>query len=430
VTSDQLSRPAGSAASAAGPAGNGGAPARLPFVVYVLAAGTFLMLTTEFVVAGLLPEIAGDLHVGVARAGLLITVFAVGMIVGSPSMALLTRRLPRRVTLLLALGIFAAGHVVVALGSSFPLLLAARFVTAWATGAFWSVASVVATRAAGPAASARALGLVGAGGMLANVIGVPLGAFAGQLAGWRGPFWALAALALAAVVLIARHVPDDRAHEAAGSLRSELAALRSGRLWLVLAACATTTGGVLSAYSYISPLLTERAGIVTGLVPLVLVGFGVGSLIGTVLGGRLGDARPHGTTIVVPAVTAVVLLAICLLSTHTVPAVVLVVLLGLFGLSANPVLSSLAVRFAGAAPTLGVAMSVSAYNLGTAVGSGIAGATLSSSLGASGPAVVGTGIATLTLVPTGVLARIQRRHDAVHVGACGEDAALSCSQAA
>ncbi|MGR7023282.1 MFS transporter [Geodermatophilus sp. URMC 62] len=430
MTSDQLSRPAGSAASAADPAGDGGPPVRLPFVVYVLAAGTFLMLTTEFVVAGLLPEIAGDLHVSVARAGLLITVFAVGMIVGSPSMALLTRRLPRRVTLMLALGIFAAGHVVIALGSSFPLLLAARFVTAWATGAFWSVASVVATRAAGPAAGARALGLVGAGGMLANVVGVPLGAFAGQLTGWRGPFWALAALALAAAVLIARHVPHDRAHEEIGSLRSELAALRSGRLWLVLAACATTTGGVLSAYSYISPLLTGRAGIATGLVPLVLVGFGVGSLIGTVLGGRLGDVRPHATTIVVPAVTAVVLLGICRLSTHTVPTVVLVVLLGLFGLSVNPVLSSLAVRFGGPAPTLAVAMSVSAYNAGTAVGSGIAGATLSSSLGAVGPAVVGTGIATLTLIPTVVIALLQRRHDVVHVRACAEDVVLSCGQAA
>ena len=184
--------------------------------MYVLAVGTFLMLTTEFVVAGLLPEIAGDLQVGVAQAGLLITVFAVGMIVGAPAMALLTRRMPRRTTLMLALAVFAAGHVVVAAGRSFPLLLAARFVTALATGAFWSVASVVATRAAGPAASSRALGLVGAGGMLANVVGVPIGAFAGQLSGWRGPFWALAALALAAVPLIARHVPRERGDAAAG----------------------------------------------------------------------------------------------------------------------------------------------------------------------------------------------------------------------
>jgi predicted MFS family arabinose efflux permease len=122
-----LTRPAGSTASPAVPAGTGGTPGRLPLVVYVLAAGTFLMLTTEFVVAGLLPEIASDLRVSVAQAGLLITVFAVGMIVGAPTMALLTRRMPRRVVLMLALAVFALGHVVVALGTSLPVLLSARF---------------------------------------------------------------------------------------------------------------------------------------------------------------------------------------------------------------------------------------------------------------------------------------------------------------
>src|SRR3954470_6925293 len=179
---------------------------RLPFVIYVLALGTFLMGTTEFVLAGLLPEIAGDLGVSVAQAGLMITVFAVGMIVGAPLMAMLTLRLPRRLTLGLALGVFAAGHVIVALGSSFAVLLAARFLTALATGAFWAVANVVAARTAGPASSSRALGVVGSGAMLANVVGVPLGALAGQLVGWRGPFWALAALAAASIALIARYV--------------------------------------------------------------------------------------------------------------------------------------------------------------------------------------------------------------------------------
>ena len=391
-------------------------PGRMPFVVYVLAVGTFLMLTTEFVVAGLLPEIAGDLEVRVARAGLLITVFAVGMIVGAPAMALLTRRMPARVTLVLALAVFAAGHVVVAVGDSFPLLLAARFVTAFATGAFWSVASVVATRAAGPGAGARALGLVGAGGMLANVAGVPLGALAGQLSGWRGPFWALALLALAAVPLIARSVPPEDDDRQPVSLRSELAALRSGRLWLVLAACATTTGGVLSVYSYVSPLLTDRAGVAASWVPLVLVGFGLGSLVGTVVGGRLGDEHPSATTIGVAASTTAVLLALCLLSGSAVPAVVLLVLLGLLGLSANPVLSALAVRFSGVAATLGVALSVSAYNLGTAVGSLAAGHALETGLGATGPAVVGTCVAALTLVPTLVLAR-RRHRDAQQVPA-------------
>lgn len=385
-------------------------PARLPLVVYVLALGTFLMGTTEFVVAGLLPEIAGDLQVSVARTGLLITVFAIGMIVGAPSMAMLTRRMPLRLTLMLALAVFAAGHVIVALGSSFTLLLAARFVTALATGAFWAVANVAAARAAGPAASSRALGLVGAGAMLANVVGVPLGAFAGQAMGWRGPFWVLAVLAIAAIGLIARTVPHDAPDTQAASIRSELKALRSGRLWLALAACATTTGGVLAAYSYISPLLTGRAGISAGLVPLVLVGFGVGALIGSLVGGRLGDARPHAVTIVAAAGATLLLLAISLFSGHAVATIVLVALLGFFGLGANPVLISLAVRFAGKAPALGSALSVSAFNLGTAVGSWIAGLTLSTSLGSVGPAVVGTVIAALTLIPTTAIALIARRH--------------------
>ncbi len=377
--------------------------------MHVLALGTFLMGTTEFVVAGLLPEMAGDLRAGVARTGLLITVFALGMIVGAPLTALLTLRLPPRLTLMLALGVFAAGHVAVAVGSGFTLLLAARFLTAIATGAFWAVANVAATRAAGPGARARALGLVGAGAMLANVVGVPLGAFAGRLTGWRGPFWALAVLAAAAVPLIARTVPHQGPAQRRGPVRSELTALRSGRLWLVLAACATTTGGVLAAYSYIAPLLTVRTGLAAGLVPLVLVGFGLGALVGSVTGGRLGDRRPHTVTVTAAAGATLLLLAIVLLAGSAPVTVVLVALLGFFGLGANPVLMALAVRYAGRAPTLASALTVSAFNLGTAAGSGIAGRALGSGLGPTGPAVVGTAVAALTLIPATVLALDRRR---------------------
>ncbi|MES5823287.1 MFS transporter [Streptomyces sp. RG80] len=385
---------------------------RLPLVVHVLALGTFLMGTTEFVVAGLLPEIAGDLRVSVARTGLMITVFAVGMIVGAPLMALLTLRLPKRLTLMLALGVFATGHVIVALSSNFTVVLAARFLTAIATGAFWAVANVAATRSAGPAASARALGLVGAGAMLANVVGVPLGALAGQSMGWRGPFWALAVLSVASIILIARTVPHDDGDRQAVSIRSELTALHSGRLWLVLVACATTTGGVLAAYSYISPLLTDRSGIASGTVPLVLAGFGLGALVGSLVGGRLGDRRPHMVTVMAAAGATLLLLAIALLADHAVPTVVLVAMLGFFGLGANPVLMALAVRFARHAPVLASALTVSAFNLGTAIGSWIAGLTLDSPLGTTGPAVIGTTIAALTLIPTTAIALTRHRRAA------------------
>src|SRR5919202_740433 len=205
-------------------------PARLPLAIYVLTAGTFLMGTTEFVVAGLLPELAADFSISVAQAGLAITVFAVGMIVGAPSMALLTLQLPRRLTLALALLVFAIGHIIVVVTHSFAIMLAARFLTAFATGAFWAVGAVVAARIVGPAVSSRALGIVLGGGMLANVLGVPLGAFGGQLVGWRGPFWALALLALVLAVAVAVVVPAEAAHEARPSLGAEFGGLRAVRL--------------------------------------------------------------------------------------------------------------------------------------------------------------------------------------------------------
>jgi DHA1 family inner membrane transport protein len=378
--------------------------ARLPFVIYVLATGTFLMGTTEFMIAGLLPEIAQTLDVSVARAGLLITIFAVGMIVGTPAMAILTLRLPRRLTLTLALAVFAMGHIVVAVGSDFPVLMAARFLTALATGAFWAVAAVVAARVAAPGVRSHAIGVVLGGGMLANVVGVPIGAFAGQIAGWRGPFWALAVLAALTALLVLRFVPHDGPHAHGASVRAEFASLRSARLWLVLLSCTLIMGGIQSAYSYIAPLLTDRAGLPTQLLPVALAGFGVGALIGTLLGGRLGDRHPYTTALMAAVGTAASLLAICLVSRHTLPTVVLVALLGLTGMTVVPVLVSLAVRSAGHAPTLASALSTSLFNLGTAVGSWIAGITLETSLRELGPPLVGTIIAALTLIPLGILA--------------------------
>src|SRR3954453_3215642 len=278
----------------------------LPPVVPLLALGTFLMCTTEFVIAGLLPQIADDFGVRPSQVGLLITAFAIGMIVGAPVMAIVTLRLPKRATLVLALAIFAAGHVIAALSGSFALLLAARVLTAVVTGAFWSVASVVATRAAGPDASSRALGVMGTGVALATVLGVPLGSVAGDHLGWRGAFWAVAALAAAVAVVIGRSVPGD---DGGGpvSVRSEFRALRSGSLWLVLGATVLVMGGCMGTFSFIAPLLTERSGIPLQLVPLVFVCFGVGSMIGTNAVGRFADQRPAATFIACAVGAALVL---------------------------------------------------------------------------------------------------------------------------
>ncbi|WP_037680200.1 MFS transporter [Streptomyces griseus] len=385
------------------PSASGTTPGKLPFVVWVLAAGTFLMGTTEFVVAGLLPELSSDLGVGVSQAGLLITAFAVGMIIGSPTMAMATLRLPQRRTLILALCVFSLGHVVAALSTSFTVVLVARVITALATGAFWSVGFVVVTTAAGPEKATRASGVMIGGLTLANVVGVPIGSFAGQFVGWRGPFWALAALSALAAVFLGRFIPA-REQRATVSLRAELGALRQGRLRLALGAAMLIMGGVLATYSYITPLLTDRAGIPEGAVPLVLIAFGVGALGGTTTGGRLGDRRPMATTITAAAATALVLLLLIPLSTNPVTATVLVFLMGLTGFTVNPVVTALAVRFAGDAPTLASAMSTSAFNVGVATGSWTAGTALDSALGVTGPPLVGTVTAALTLLPLIALA--------------------------
>ncbi|WP_405454264.1 MFS transporter [Streptomyces achromogenes] len=384
------------------------APGKLPFVVWMLAAGTFLMGTTEFVIAGILPDIAPDLGTSVSHAGLLVTAFAVGMILGGPTMALATLRLPQRLTLVLALTVFGAGHILAALTSSFTVVLAARFVTALATGAFWAVGFVIATAAAGPANATRAVSVMMGGLTLANVVGVPAGSLAGHITGWRGLFWVLAALAALAAAVIGRFLPRTP-QRARVSVRDEIRALRQGRLWLALAAAVLIMGGVLATYTYITPLLTDRAGIPAGAVPLVLVAFGAGALGGTAIGGRFGDRHPMATTIPAAAATALALLALIPLSTTPPAAVTLIFLMALTGFTINPVVTALAVRFAGDAPTLASALTTSAYNTGIAAGSALAGQALASSLGVTGPALIGALFTGLTLLPLIALATTTQR---------------------
>lgn len=382
--------------------------ARLPATVYVLGAGTFLMGTTEFVVAGLLPELASDFSTTEARAGLSITAFAVGMIVGAPVLPMLTLRLSRRLLLTGALAVYAGAHVVSATTQSFEVLLASRFLAAVATGTFWAVAAVVAARIAGPGRRSTALGVVLGGGMLSTVVGVPAGAVAGQAVGWRGPFWALALLALLAAVLVARQVPADPADADRPSVRAEICALRSGRLWLVLLICATVNAGVLSVYSFVSPLLVGRGGLDRSLVPVALVLFGIGTFTGNLVGGRMGERRPFAVLLGTAAATLATT-TLLIVTTSTTAGLLLFAVLGLVGLSGNPVLVALAVRFGGEGATLPSAMATSMFNAGTAAGTALTANLLTSSVGDSSSPVVGSACAVLALVPLLLLRRRERR---------------------
>jgi DHA1 family inner membrane transport protein len=245
--------------------------------------------------------------------------------------------------------------------------------------------------------------MMGSGVALATVLGVPLGSLAGEHLGWRGAFWAVAGLAAVAAVVIGRFVPADQ-HGAAPSVGSELRALRNARLWLVLGATVLVMGGCMGTFSFISPLLTERARIPLALVPIVFVCFGVGSMIGTNVAGRFADRRPIATFIASAVGAALVLVMLIALSTDAVSAVILITLLGVATMAIPPVATGLSVRLAGSAPTLAVAFTVSAFNGGIAAGSSIGGHTLDTSLGATGPATVGVVMVAVGLVPLIALA--------------------------
>jgi DHA1 family inner membrane transport protein len=267
---------------------------------------------------------------------------------------------------------------------------------------------------------------MGSGVALATVVGVPLGSVAGEHLGWRGTFWAVAALAALAAVVIGRFAPDDD-HGAAPSVGSELQALRSGSLWLVLGATVLVMGGCMGTFSFLSPLLTERSGIPLGLVPLVFVCFGVGSMIGTNVVGRFADRRPVATFIACAIAAGLVLAMLIPLSAQPVSAVIVITLLGVVTMAIPPVATGLSVRLAGSAPTLAAALTVSAFNGGIAIGSLVGGQTLDSSLGETGPATVGVVMAALGLVPLIALAakRVSASNtaDTNHFNPCAAHAA-------
>ncbi|MCU1474826.1 MFS transporter [Amnibacterium sp.] len=388
-----------------------GARRRLPLVVWVLGAVAFLMGTSELIVVGLLPQFAATFSVPTADAGLLVTVFAVGMMLGAPVMSLATLRMSRRTALIAALLAFAAAQIVIAVSVVFPLTLVARFVAAAANGTFWAVGAVVATAAVGAGSSARALSVMVSGFTLANVVGAPLGTVLGLALGWPGPFLVLAVLALAATALVVRQVPGDppARTDIRSAVRSETAVLKRPSMWLIYAATALIPGGLLATYSYVAPLLIERAHLPSAAVPLGLLAYGLGSLAGVVLAGRWGDHRPLLVLVAAVGVLVAVQVAMALWGDDGPLTIALLVVLGAAGLIVNPVLVALVVRATDGGKTLAVALSTSAFNLGIALGSALGGVALSGALGLQGPPIVGSVLTALALLPLAGLAWSGRR---------------------
>ena len=383
---------------------------RLPLGVYLLAFSLFAMGSAEFLLAGVLPEIADDLGISLSSAGALISAFAVGVVVGGPPFAILTLHLPRRTTLVATQVVFAVSVTAGLVIDGYAVLLASRFLCGLAYAGYWAVAAVTAIGLVTSDRTARASGVVVSGLGLAMIAGGPAGALLSYFTGWRGGFWGVVVLTAAGAVLSLLAVPATGA-DAKPSVRGELRTMRRPQLWVVYAATVLSTAAYMISFNYLAAFLTDVTGIPGVWVPAILALFGVGAFIGLSVGGRIADRRPtHALMAGALGISASsVLLAV--LSGHATAVVPLVLLLGVAGFVLNPAIYGRVFAIASEAPTLAGAATVSAFQLGISLVPVLAGAAMKAGAGLTAVPWIGAGLAA-AIVPTVLLDRTLSRRAA------------------
>ncbi|KRC31723.1 MFS transporter [Oerskovia sp. Root22] len=413
----------------------------MPLGLLALAVGGFGIGLTEFVIMGLLPEIATEFGVTEAVAGYLISGYALAVAVGAIGLTAAVIRLDRKTVLGSLMILFIAGNLVSALAPTYELLLAGRILAALCHGAFFGIGAVVAADMVAPSKRAGAIAMMFAGLTAANVLGVPFGTFLGQQYGWRSTFWAITAIGVVALVGILLLVPSTRrasgAHGAAParaasttpatgdlalpagaapsgtpSLRTELAAFRNPQVWWSILVTVLGFGGMFGAFTYIAFTVTEVGGFATTSVPWLLVLFGVGLFVGNYLGGKAADRFLTTSLLAILGALTVILAVFALTATSQVMTVVSLVLMGAFGFATVPGLQMRIMGHAQAAPTMASGANIAAFNVGNALGAWIGGLTIAAGLGFTSPLWVGAALTLLAVVALGV-ATLQERRTAV-----------------
>ncbi|WP_069886050.1 Cmx/CmrA family chloramphenicol efflux MFS transporter [Streptomyces luteocolor] len=380
----------------------------MPPAVYIVGLGIFTQGTSEFMLSGLLPGMADDLGVSIPDAGLLISAFAIGMVVGAPLLAVATLRWPRRTALVWLQAAFVAAHVVGALAPGYAVLFVTRVVSALAYAGYWGVAVATAVALVPADAKARAVAVVAGGLTLATIVGVPAGTLLSQYSGWRAAFWAVAAAAMVSLLCTLLVVPGGRAAGESPSVRAELRGMARPQLWLSYAVTAFAFGAVVVTFSYLAALLTDVSGVPEGWVPAILALFGVGGLAGIVIGGRTGQSRPLGTLGLGLGALAVFSALLALTAQVTAVVIVLVFLLGLVGYVTNPALQSRVFTLAPGAPTLVGATNTAAFNVGNTVAPMLGGLAIDAGYGYASVAWVGAALAAAGTVAVLWAARLER----------------------
>lgn len=393
----------------------------MPLALYALTAGAFGIGVTEFVIMGLLIDVSADLGVSISAAGLLISGYALGVVIGAPLLGAIAGRWSKKTLLMSLMVVFTIGNLACALAPDYWTLMAARVLTAFAHASFFGVGSVVATSLVAPNKKASAIAIMFTGLTVANILGVPFGTWLGQAYGWRSTFFAVTAIGVVALAVIAALVPKDKASDERQEEGSQGVLAVLGRRAVILGLLTTVLSwvGVFAGFTYIAPILTEITGFSEAAVSPILLVFGGGLVVGNLLGGWLADRRLVPTVVASLVALSVVLLAMTAAIHQPVLAVIAI---GLFGAAAFATVSPLQMwvlqKAEGAGQGLASSFNIAAFNLGNAIGAWLGGIVID-----HGP---GLGSVTLVagLVPIAALAvalfaiRLDRRS--------AETAALAC----
>ncbi|QIP83008.1 MFS transporter [Streptomyces sp. Tu 2975] len=381
----------------------------MPLALLALAVGAFGIGTTEFVIMGLLPEVAADFGVSIPTSGLLVTGYALGVVVGAPLMTALGSKVSRKRMLMLLMGLFVLGNVLSALAPTFGMMLTGRIVASLAHGAFFGIGSVVAAGLVAPDKKAGAIAMMFTGLTVANVVGVPGGTLIGQSIGWRTTFVIVALLGVIGLFGIARLVPDMPRPQGV-RLLDEVAAFRNAQVLLAMAMTVLGFGGVFAAITYIAPMMTEVAGFADTSVTWLLVLFGVGMVGGNLLGGKYADKHLMPLLYTTLTALAVVLALFTVTAHHKVLAALSILLIGALGFATVPPLQKRVLDQAHGAPTLASAVNIGAFNLGNALSAWLGGIVIAAGMGLTAPNWVGAVLAAAALVLAVLSAFLERRN--------------------
>lgn len=372
-----------------------------------LAIGAFGIGVTEFTPMGMLPLIAADLGVSIPAAGLLVSAYAMGVLIGAPLMTLGFARMPRRTLLVGLMGLFTLGNLLSALADGYAMLLAARIVTSFNHGAFFGVGAVVAASIVPPERRAAAVAAMFSGLTIATIGGVPFAAWVGEVLGWRAAFWGITGVGAVAMLALRLALPPLVVEQAA-DLRSELRIVTRGPVLAALALTVLGASAMFTVFTYIVPILTTQTHAATAFVTAMLVVYGVGLTVGNWVGGRFADRSVDGTIIASLLALVGLLLLFSVGMAWQASAALLIFLWGVASFALVPPLQMRVMAEASEAPNLASAMNIGAFNLGNAIGAALGGGVIDAGLGYPAVSIAGAAMASAGLVMVLVLRRGQR----------------------